>query len=344
MTRLFTWLGVLCLCAAGLHAQTGTSPGTGGSSNSAPTVDVRTWSTATPVYYGNGTTIQVNYGDSVAALNLEIWVRDLDGDYCSVSASVSNLGSTGINEGEWAHQSAVAPYTYSPTSGVFNTPAGVTHQVTLTVTDSYANSTSIKVYIQQAPQQSGPVLVVRTGGAGGAVISSGYMHDFGAIELTAMPSAPLTIYVENLGTTNLTLGLPSPGGMDFVVSGSGFPMVLPPSAGASFTISFHASSTGTKTDAITFAHGASGAANPFVINVEGEATTGSSSGPGPGAGSGTGSGGASGSGSGGSFAFGGSGSGGGGGCTTSRGAAFAWILLLAVVALVAAAAGRSCTD
>ncbi|MCA8911329.1 MAG: choice-of-anchor D domain-containing protein [Planctomycetes bacterium] len=292
--------------------------------NSAPSLTLK-WSHGASLYtpINDGDTVTVDYGTVVSTLLFQLFVDDADVDDVSVSASISNLGSTGMLPSEWEAAPTQPIYLLTPSSGTLNTAAGVTHTFTLTGDDG-TDQTVFTFYLQQNAQQTTPApqLVVKQGSASGGAFSNGGSYDFGSLDLTNMPSAPLTVYVENAGTADLSLGTLQLSGSDFVLSGT-LPAVLAPNANATFTVSFDALSEGAKTGSLSFTHDDTTTATPFVLNLAGTATTSSGSG-GTGSGTGTGL----------------TGSGGGGGCVAQQSALLWPVLLVLLLGGVAAVRRR----
>ena len=290
--------------------------------NTAPTIiaeyDDNFGTPTNMVQIGNGGTVNVDYGQSVAGCSFSIAIDDADSDPCSVVTTITNLNGTGIVTTEWQSASAGVPYTITPTTGDFNTVAGATHDVTVTVNDG-TDDTVLSFSIVQAAQPATPSISVSDGAtitAGQA--AAGTNRDFGDLEVGTGPSAALTITITNNGSGMLDLS-------NFAVTGDAGEFVvntgwLIPGIGGgattSFTVEFDPTSTGAKSATISFNHNDPGVANPFTFEITGNGTT---STPGPGPTPGTGG-----------------GSGGGGGCVAGSGANFTLLLLIAMSACLGA--------
>ncbi|MCZ7606421.1 MAG: choice-of-anchor D domain-containing protein [Planctomycetota bacterium] len=118
-----------------------------------------------------------------------------------------------------------------------------------------------------------------TEGAGGpsvahnAAASGG--RDFGNQLVTAGPTAPLTIVINNTGTSDLTVGTPVLGGADpgeFVLNTATIVSPVTPGNSTSFTIAFDPTSIGQKNATVSFTHNDTSTPSPFIINVTGNGT------------------------------------------------------------------------
>lgn len=260
----------------------------------------------------NGGTVNVNYGVSLSALGFEFAVGDMDGDSVSTTASVTNVGATGMVLSEWQSGSAGVPYTLYPTSGVFNTAAGATHTVTLTASDG-TDVANFTFDIVQAAASAAPTMVV----SDGASVShgqgaTGTNRDFGSLDISAGGSAPLTITISNGGSGALIIN-------GFNLTGDSAHFVLDANATAgsvgaagstSFTVQFDPTSVGQQIVQVSFTHNDPALPSPFSFEVRGEGT---STAPGPGPGSGRTPG----------------GGGGGGGCVANH--CDYWLIVLLLV-------------
>lgn len=111
----------------------------------------------------NGGTINVNYNDTLASLNLQIGVDDANQDYVSLSAQITNIPTQGIQTSEFSHGAALVAYSVTPTSGVFN-QGSATHHVTLTASDGgEVTQFSFEIVVGAAPN-SPPGLVITSNG------------------------------------------------------------------------------------------------------------------------------------------------------------------------------------
>lgn len=237
--------------------------------NAAPQVEV-TWdngSGATPI--ADSSSINVGYSAQVAALDFQITVTDPDLDDCTLSAAITNVGVTGINQSQWESASATTPLVLNPTHGTFNELTGETYQFTLTADDGSA-LTIFTFTVNQAP--AGPGLLVEEPAA---AISSGDPaagtgRDFGSQDIDDGPTALLTIEITNTGGTDLTIaGFATAGdASDFVIDTSSLSGSVSSGASTSFTIAFDPLTSGAKSAVVSFTHNAS-APSPFQIEIVG---------------------------------------------------------------------------
>ncbi|CAG0928948.1 hypothetical protein PLCT1_00866 [Planctomycetaceae bacterium] len=225
----------------------------------------------------NGGSVNVNFGATLASLALQITVSDADGNNCTLNGTVSNLGGTGIVQSEFSRASAATPYNVNPTSGTFNTVAGITHTVSLTANDGTVNTT-FTFDIVQAPQPPAPLIDVREGSLGGTVIAngaaSGGSRDFGSRDINLGATASLSIFVVNNGSAALNIGTPTLTGDvgDFVVSIAGMSSTIGAGQSTSFSIAFDPASIGTKNATVSFTHNDASTTNPFTFGVTGNGT------------------------------------------------------------------------
>lgn len=249
----------------------------GGGSNTPPAV-AGTYQPAgagTPVTISHGGSINVAFNTTVASMNFSFQVTDADNNNCSVTTTITNLGATGIVLAQWQSASTAVPYTLTPTSGTFNTSAGVTHMVTLTVNDGVA-STVLSFSIIQAA--AAPALAVSD--SGGAIAynapAAGSPRAFGNRDIAAGPTAAVTITITNGGSAQLNLSSPTLVGADasqFVLNTTGMNFNVAPGNNTTFTVAFDPGSAGSKAAHVEFTHNAA-TSNPFRFEVTGVGTTG----------------------------------------------------------------------
>jgi hypothetical protein len=153
-----------------------------------------------------------------------------------------------------------------------------------------------------------PVLSVRENDASGSVISNGAsasgIRDFVQVATVDLPVS-ITIWVENAGTADLTLGTPSSDDAAFTVGS--LPGTLSPGNGTSLIVTLEPVSVGSYSATISFSHDDSSTATPFTFDVQAEVISSSSTG-------------------------GGGSNGDGGGCAAGTGTSTLWWLLFALVA------------
>jgi hypothetical protein len=128
--------------------------------NTPPTISVT--SGATPI--ADGTVVNVNLNDTVAAFNLTITVDDADSDPVFLDVSVSNVTTQGLDIQEWTANSGT-PFNLTPTSGVFNVP-DVEHTIVLTAFDGTDLATfTLIVLVAADVGNSTPKIVLQAGGS-----------------------------------------------------------------------------------------------------------------------------------------------------------------------------------
>ncbi|MDC1142123.1 choice-of-anchor D domain-containing protein [Planctomycetota bacterium] len=94
--------------------------------------------------------------------------------------------------------------------------------------------------------------------------------DFGSWDVNAGPSAPVTITVENIGSSPVALGTPGVGGSGFTVDTTGYFGTLAANASTSFKILFDPSYINSFEETVSFTHGAFDATNtPYLFGVRG---------------------------------------------------------------------------
>lgn len=134
--------------------------------------------TITAVANGNpltsGSTINVDFNSTLAALALGFTVADPDGGNISLSAVVAGVTTEGIVNAEFTNAAAAGPYTVNPTTGTFNVP-GATINVTLTADDGSGGTVNFAVtfFVNRRPTFA----VTRNGGV---VVSNGGTIDVAA--------------------------------------------------------------------------------------------------------------------------------------------------------------------
>lgn len=123
---------------------------------------------------------------------------------------------------------------------------------------------------------SAPILLVFEDDANGAAILNGAAaagnRAFGDQDVDAGATASATIYIENPGTKELTLSVPTlsgAGASHFALGTGGFLTTVPAAGSTTFTITFDPTSAGSKAAAVSFTHDAGNDATPFTFNLSG---------------------------------------------------------------------------
>ncbi|MCC7510996.1 MAG: choice-of-anchor D domain-containing protein [Planctomycetes bacterium] len=224
---------------------------------------------STIVIIANNGTLNVPHGTTVSGLFFAVRVGDTDLDNCTLSATISNVGSTGLVTSEWESASTLTPYQIFPSSGTFDTTTGATHVFAL-VADDGTDTTPFTFTIVQAA--SGPTISVT---AGGTAVTSGQAaagtnREF-ANQDVGTSSAALTIAISNGGGSNLTVGTPTVGGAstEFTLNMAGFSGTVAPGTSTSFDVAFAPTSAGAKVAQLTLTNNAGA---DFIIEVMGTGT------------------------------------------------------------------------
>lgn len=158
------------------------------------------------------------------------------------------------------------------------TTTGVkTATISFTHNDSGVTSPFI-VNVRGNGVNTAPVMEVRETDQNGNLLpnpapAAGILN-FGTVDVNAGPSAPAVIYIENVGTANLTLGnasFQSPT-TEFTLQAIGLAQTLAVGQSATFSITFDPTTPGTHTAMVEFVHNDGAAGTPFRLNVTGNAT------------------------------------------------------------------------
>lgn len=128
---------------------------------------------------------------------------------------------------------------------------------------------------------SAPLIDVYESTLGGNPIAhndpvTGTARDFGDQGVTAGPTTPLTIVIENTGGADMTLGLPTltgTGAAHFILDTTGYLTTLPAGSSTSFTVAFDPTSTGQKDAVINITHNDVTTPTPFLIPITGNGVT-----------------------------------------------------------------------
>ncbi len=149
-------------------------------------------------------------------------------------------------------------------------------QVTFTHDDTTVTSPFI-VNVRGNGVTTAPDMDVRETDATGTLLANpapatGILN-FGTQDVNAGPTAAAVIYVENNGTANLTLGVPSfqTTTTEFQLMVSGFSGTIAPGGNATFSITFDPTTTGTHTAVVQFTHNDGAVGTPFILNLTGNA-------------------------------------------------------------------------
>lgn len=111
----------------------------------------------------NGAMLPMAQGALVADQNFVIAVDDNDGDSVTVTATISNLGATGLLESEFSNAGAFAPYALTPQAGAFVAPSAA-HLFTLNAQDGQGGAASLTFTVIVSAAAGGPALGAGPGG------------------------------------------------------------------------------------------------------------------------------------------------------------------------------------
>jgi len=215
---------------------------------------------------------------------LTIRVANPGGASMNVGTPTLALGDTGdfqIQTGApFNFSSPVAAGSYTEFGVAFNPGSIGQKTATVRFTHNGVNTSSpFEFDVTGLGTAQAPELEVREDDAAGPLVgfnasALGTGRDFGSRSVTQGASTPLTIYIENTGNLDMTVGTPvfasgssSPG--DFVLNTTGMANVLTPGNSTTFTVAFHPTSHGPKSALIDFDHNASNEPAPFRIQVAG---------------------------------------------------------------------------
>ena len=163
--------------------------------SNAPTISVSVSSGSV----ANGGTVNVSYGDTLASLSMQITVDDPNNDNVSMSASITNNATQGMQATQFSSGSAAPSYTLYPTAGVFN-QGGTTHVFTLDATDGVENTVfTFSIAVGSAPNNA-PGIAVST--ISGSVTSGASIN---VAWNTALSSLGLNISVTDPENDNVSL-------------------------------------------------------------------------------------------------------------------------------------------
>jgi hypothetical protein len=146
---------------------------------------------------------------------------------------------------------------------------------------AYSGTSPFEINVKGETQTPTRIIQVNMGSPTGPVIThqqspASTPRDFGNQDINAGPTAPITIFVSNTGTSTLTVTSPQMGGpqyYDFAVNSAGYNSNLAPGASTSFTVVFDPSVVGTRNAIVQIAHNGTSGATPFEIPVTGNGTS-----------------------------------------------------------------------
>lgn len=202
-----------------------------------------------------------------------------------VDLTVGQPVLAGPNAAEFSVNTTSGPYTSPVASGtstsfeVSFTPTSIGQKdATISIThDDNTITTPFVINLTGVGVTASPTATVHAGGAGGQALTSGApatgVLDFGVQDTTAGPTAPVTIHVENTGTSPLTVAAPTLTGAnasEFQLQNTGtFAQTLAVGASATFDIVYDPANVGNHVASVRFTHNDTATGSPFIINVVG---------------------------------------------------------------------------
>ncbi|MCB9931986.1 MAG: choice-of-anchor D domain-containing protein [Planctomycetes bacterium] len=220
----------------------------------------------------------INSGPTAAAV---IYVQNTGTSTLTLGAPVFNpattefqLQATGFAGTLAIGASATFSITFDPTTvGTKNAVVEFTHNDPSTASPYVLNVTGNGIL-------NAPVIEVREGSVTGPTVASGAAaavgggRDCGSIDVSAGPTAPITIVILNTGTLNLNLGTPTltgPNSGSFVLNTTGYSSPVAPAGSTSLQVTFDPSLGGIKDAQIEFSQDDGTQPTPYVVMIRGTA-------------------------------------------------------------------------
>ena len=164
---------------------------------------------------------------------------------------------------------------------VFDPTTVAVHDATVEfVHNDPATGSPFRINVAGIGVLNAPVVDVREGSAtgtsvaNGAAVVTGGGRDLGSIDVTAGASAPISIFIVNSGTLDLTLGTPTLAGVNansFVLNTNGFNSDVNPGDNTSISVTFDPNLGGIKDAHIEFTHDDPLQPSPYVVRIRGTA-------------------------------------------------------------------------
>lgn len=217
--------------------------------NTAPALVVKAGSTT----IANGATLNVSHGTTVSGTAFQVEASDVDADNISITATITNLGATGIVLSEWNVASAPGPHSLAPASGSFNTLSGATHLFTITAGDGVADTTISFTVVQAV---AAPLLTVSdsNGSITNGAPAAGTLRDYGSQNVSSGATSPVTITINNGGGSAMTLSAFAITSTDFVLDTTLTQLTVNAGSNTTFSVAFDPTSTGVKSANVSFNH------------------------------------------------------------------------------------------
>ncbi|MCB9893413.1 MAG: choice-of-anchor D domain-containing protein [Planctomycetes bacterium] len=162
-------------------------------------------------------------------------------------------------------------------------PSAIVAGITATIEFTHDDPTSGNPFVLNVTGDgilNSPLVQVHEGSAGGTSVASGAPaqvgggRDCGSINVTAGATAPITLFIVNAGTLDMTVASPSITGVnaaDFTLNTGGFTTVIPPGGAATVSITFDPILGGMKDAQFEFVHDDSTQPSPFIVPLIGTA-------------------------------------------------------------------------
>lgn len=250
-----------------------------------PDIQVRYGSTTGPIINHNlaatGTPRDFGNQDVAAGPTATITIVIINSGTGQLNISTPDMGgtwwnqfivdTTGLLSGLTAGQSTSFTIAFDPTSvGVKDAYARITH------TDTGQPSPFYVPVLGTGTTSSVPGLAVHEGAVTGPTLghndAAAGARDFGNQLVAAGATPAIDITIENTGGVDLTLGVPTIGGLnpgEFILDTTGFLTTVPSGQNTKFTVAFDPTATGLKAASISFTHNDSTVTSPFLVNVRG---------------------------------------------------------------------------
>ncbi|MCA8914378.1 MAG: choice-of-anchor D domain-containing protein [Planctomycetes bacterium] len=160
---------------------------------------------------------------------------------------------------------------YRTTVGVSTATIQIPHNA------AYSGTTPFDINLTAEAYVPNPIIQISTGSPTGPTIAHQQSpvstnRDFGSQNVSAGPTAALTLYISNTGTGTLSIATPDMGGTwwtEFTVNSTGMLSSLTPGQSTSFTVAFDPSSAGQKDAYVRVVHTDGSQPSPYFIPVTG---------------------------------------------------------------------------
>jgi hypothetical protein len=146
---------------------------------------------------------------------------------------------------------------------------------------AYSGTSPFEINVQATAAAPTRILEAHLGSPTGTPIlhgqsPAGTARDFGTRDINAGASAPITIFLTNVGTATMTVTSPYMQGAawsEYVINSAGYTSNLAPGASTSFEVAFDPAYLGTRNAEVQVGHNGTTGATPYIILVTGEGTS-----------------------------------------------------------------------